>query len=224
MQQVLLSRASTLLRRPAILAVVGLLALGGAALVFLPLFGLPGFELGLALSIAVGLLGAGVGIGAAAQERRILKGEEPRLKGLSRPERPGQAVALALGTALLLNGAALVLPFLSSTLFALFSTECDPFELVGFYPLLTLPSAVLASTAGVLCGFWARRPLGAVLAYTGLVLLSAVHTAWPLITGPQVYAFNHFLGHLPGPLYDEALAVTPRLGWFRLETLLLAGG
>lgn len=222
MRQVLLSRASALLRRPAVLTVVGLLALGGSALVFLPLFGLPGFELGLALSIAVGTLGGGVGIAAAAQERRILRGEEPRLKELPRPERPGQATALALGTALLLNLAVLIPPFLSSTLFALFSTQCDPFELVGFYPLLTLPSAVLASAVGVLCGFWIRRPGRAVLAYAGLVLLSGVHTAWPIVTGPQVYAFNHFLGHLPGPLYDETLAVTPRLGWFRLETLVLA--
>lgn len=223
MRQVLWSRVSTLLRRPTVLTLVGLLALGGSALIFLPLFGLPGFELALALSIAVGLLGGGVGIAAAAQERRILKNEEPRLGELPRPERPGQAVALALGTALLLNVAVLVPPFLGSTLFALLSTQCDPFELVGFYPLLTLPSALLASCAGVLCGFWARAPGRAVLAYTGLVLLSGVHTAWPILAGPQVYAFNHFLGHLPGPLYDEAIGVTQRLGWFRLETLLLAG-
>lgn len=223
MRQVLSSRATALLRRPAVLVVVGLVALGGSALVFLPLFGLPGFELSLAISIAVGILGGGVGIAAAGLERRILRGEEPRLKDLPRPASPSQAVALALGTALLLNIAVLVPPFLSSTLFALFSTECDPFELVGFYPLLTLPSAVLASTAGVLCGFWARKPGRAVLAYAGLILLSGVHTAWPIVTGPQVYAFNHFLGHLPGPLYDEALAVTSRIGWFRLETLLLAG-
>src|SRR6185312_3936022 len=98
----------------------------------------------------------------AGLERRILRGEEPRLKDLPRPASPSQTVALALGTALLLNIAVLVPPFLSSTLFALFSTECDPFELVGFYPLLTLPSAVLASTAGVLCGFWARKPGRAV--------------------------------------------------------------
>lgn len=223
MQQVLWSRASALLRRPAVLIVAGVMALGGSCLVFLPLFGLPGFELGLALSIAVGLLGGGVGIAAAAQERRVIRGEEPRLQALPRPERRGQAVALALGTALLVNGAVLVPPFLSSTLFALFSTQCDPFELVGFYPLLTLPSAVLSAAAGVLCGFWIRRPGRAVLAYIGLVLLSGVHTAWPIIAGPQVYAFNHFLGHLPGPLYDEALAVTPKLLWFRLETVMLAG-
>jgi tetratricopeptide (TPR) repeat protein len=223
MRQVLQSRATTLLRRPAVRVLVGLLALGGSALVFLPLFGLPGFELSLALAIAVGTLGGGVGIAAAAQERRILQGQEPGLKDLPRPERPGPAVASALGAALLLNVAVLLPPFLSSTLYALLTTQCDPFELVGFYPLLTLPSAALSATAGVLCGFWARRPGRAVLAYIGLVLLSGLHTAWPIVFGPQVYAFNHFLGHLPGPLYDEALTITPRLAWFRLETLLLTG-
>ncbi|MDY7225403.1 hypothetical protein [Hyalangium rubrum] len=223
MRQVLLSRLRTLVRRPAVITVVGILALGGSALVFLPLFGMPGFELGLALSIAVGTLGGGVGVAAAAQERRILLGEELRLKELPRPERPSQALALALGTALLLNVGVLVPPFLSATLFSVLGTACDPFELVGFYPLLTLPSALLASTVGVLCGFGVRRPGRAVLAYIGLVLLSGLPTAWPIVFGPQVYAFNHFLGHLPGPLYDEALTVTPRLAWFRLETLLLAG-
>jgi tetratricopeptide (TPR) repeat protein len=223
MRQVLLSRVRALVRRPAVLTVVGVLALGGSALVFLPLFGVPGFELSLGLSIAVGTLGGGVGIAAAAQERRLLKGAEPRLAELPRPERPWHVVALALGTALVLNVAVLVPPFLSSTLFALLTTACDPFELVGFFPLLTLPSALLAATAGVLCGFGVQRPGWAVLAYTGLVLLSGVATAWPIVFGPQVYAFNHFLGHLPGPLYDEALTVTPRLAWFRLETVLLSG-
>jgi tetratricopeptide (TPR) repeat protein len=206
-----------------VLTVVGVLALGGSALVFAPLFGQPGFELSLVLSILVGTLGGGVGIAAAAQERRVLLGAEPKLADLPRPERPFQAVALALGTALVLNVAVLVPPFFSSTLFALLTTACDPFELVGFFPLLTLPSALLSATAGVLCGFLAQRPWRAGLAYTGLVLLSAVATAWPIVFGPQVYAFNHFLGHMPGPLYDEALTVTPRLAWFRLETVLLAG-
>lgn len=221
MRQVLSSRVLALLRRPAVRAVVGILALGGSLLVFLPLFGVPGFELGLALSIAVGTLGGGVGIAAAAQERRHLLGEEPRLSDVPRPERPAQAVGLALGTALLVDVGVLVPPFLASTLFALLTTRCDPFELVGFYPLLTLPSAALAATAGTLCGFAVRRPGRAVLAYTALVLASGVLTAGPIVFGPQVYAFNHFLGHLPGPLYDEALEVSPRLAWFRLETGLL---
>ncbi|MFP2930318.1 hypothetical protein ACLESO_35005, partial [Pyxidicoccus sp. 3LG] len=63
MRQVL-TRALGLLRRPAVLAVVLLLAGGGSALVLVPLFGVPGFELSLALSIATGLLGGGTGIAA----------------------------------------------------------------------------------------------------------------------------------------------------------------
>ncbi|XXF75957.1 hypothetical protein P2318_23250 [Myxococcaceae bacterium GXIMD 01537] len=221
MRQVL-SRARTLLRRPAVLAVVALLAGGGSALVLLPLFGVPGFELGLALSLGVGLLGGEVGIAAALQERRLLRQEAPLPPGLAAAATPGGAVARALGAALVLNGLVLLPPFLAATLFTWVRTPCDPFELAAFYPLLALPSAALASAAGVLCGFWARRARGAALAYAGLVLLSGVATAGPIVFGPQVYAFNHFLGHLPGPLYDEALAVTPALGWFRLETLLWA--
>lgn len=221
MRQVL-SRARTLLRRPAVLAVVALLAGGGSGLVLVPLFGAPGFELGFALAIGVGLLGGGVGIAAAHQERRILRGEQPRPENAAPAGSPTGAASLALGTAVVLNVGVLVPPFLASTLFAAVGTRCDPFELVGFFPLLTLPSALLASAAGVLCGFWGKRVRGALAAYVGLFLLAAVPTAWPIVFGPQVFAFNHFLGHLPGPLYDEALSVSGALGWFRVQTLLWA--
>ncbi|WNG35280.1 hypothetical protein F0U61_17620 [Archangium violaceum] len=224
MRQVLF-RAVDLLRRPPVLVLAGALAVGGSALVFLPLFGVPGFELGLTLSIAVGLLGGGVGIAAVHQERRMLAGQAAR-EGQSpqapRPDSPARMAWHALAPALLINLAVLVPPFLAATLYALVGTRCDPFALVGFYPLLTLPSAVLSAAGGVFCGFATRRWGRAVLLYVGLILLSGVFTAWPIVFGPQVYAFNHFLGHLPGPLYDESLAVSSALLWFRLETLLLA--
>ncbi|PTL80409.1 hypothetical protein [Vitiosangium sp. GDMCC 1.1324] len=224
MRQVLF-RAIDLLRRPPVLVLAGALALGGSALVFLPLFGVPGFELGLTLSIAVGLLGGGVGIAAVHQERRLLAGQatgEGQAAEARRPDSPARVVWGPLATALLINLAVLVPPFLAATLYALAGTQCDPFALVGFYPLLTLPSAVLSATVGVFCGFATRRGGRAVLLYVGLVLVSAVFTAWPIVFGPQVYAFNHFLGHLPGPLYDESLAISGAFLWFRLETLLLA--
>ena len=222
MRQVLF-RATELLRRPPVLVLAGALAAGGSALVFLPLFGVPGFELGLTLSIAVGLLGGGTGIAAVHQERRLLAGQAPgQALDSPRPDTPGRMAWRALAPALLLNLGAVVPPFLAATLYALVGTRCDPFALVGFYPLLTLPSAVLSAVAGVFCGFATRRWGRAVLLYLGLILLSALPTAWPIVFGPQVYAFNHFLGHMPGPLYDEALAISSALLWFRLETLLLA--
>ena len=222
MRQVLF-RAKELLRRPPVLVLAGALAVGGSALVLLPLYGVPGFELGLTLAIAVGLLGGGIGITAVHQERRLRAAQAARTPGEPLPpEAPSHAVWRALAPALLINGGVLVPPFLAATLYSLVGTRCDPFALVGFYPLLTVPSAVLAAVVGVFCGFATRRFGGAVLLYLGLLLLSGVATGWPIVFGPQVYAFNPFLGHLPGPLYDEALAVSAGLLWFRLETLFLA--
>src|SRR5215218_4883033 len=155
MRQVLL-RALALLRRPIVLLLVLLLAGGGSALVALPLFGVPGFELGLALSVGLGLLGGGLGIAAAFQERRLIQGRDPRPRGALRQDGAIGSAWVAVGAALGLCTAVLVPPLLTALLFALLSTACDPFALVGFYPLLTLPSAALAAAAGVFCGFWAR--------------------------------------------------------------------
>ncbi|NNB88595.1 hypothetical protein HJC10_18480 [Corallococcus exiguus] len=222
MRQVL-PRARALLGRPAVLATVLLLGGGGSALVLLPLFGVPGFELGLALSIAVGLLGGGTGIAAAAQERRILTGAAPMPARVEASALPGTAVGRALGASVVLNLGVLVPPFVCALLFARLRTACDPFELAGFYPLLTIPSALVASAAGVLLGFATARPRSAAGLYALLLLASLGVTVWPIVFGPQVFAFNIFLGHLPGPLYDEALQMTAALGWFRLETLLWVG-
>lgn len=221
MRQVL-PRARGLLGRPAVLATVLVLAGGGSALVLVPLFGVPGFELGLALAIAVGLLGGGTGIAAAAQERRLLTGALPHPARAEASTLPGTAVGRALGASVVLNLGVLVPPFVCALLFARFRTACDPFELAGFYPLLTVPSALLASATGVFLGFATARPRGAVGLYALLLLASLLVTVQPIVFGPQVFAFNVFLGHLPGPLYDEALQMTAALGWFRLETLLWA--
>ncbi|WNG15581.1 hypothetical protein [Cystobacter fuscus] len=222
MRQVLI-RATNLLRRPSGWVPAGILALGGSALVLLPLFGVPGLELGLALSIGVGLLGGGLGIASVHQERRLLATQAASPEA-GEPPRPGASMRLAwraLAPALLVNLAVLVPPFLAATLYAWIGTRCDPFALVGFYPLLTLPSAGLASVVGVFCGFATRRAGRAGWLYAGILLVSLCVTVWPIVLGPQVYAFNAFLGHLPGPLYDETLSLSSALLWFRAETLLL---
>ncbi|HET9449414.1 MAG TPA: hypothetical protein VFO83_00955, partial [Aggregicoccus sp.] len=109
MRQVLL-RALVLLRLPAVLLLVLLLAGGGSALVALPLFGVPGFELGLALSLGVGLLGGGVGIAAAFQERRLIQGRDPRPRAALRQDGAVGSAWMAVAAALVLNTAVLVPP------------------------------------------------------------------------------------------------------------------
>lgn len=220
MRQVV-ARAQFLLRRPVVLGVGACVVVGGSLAVPLPLLGVPGFELSLLLSILIGLLGGVVGAAAGAQERRLLLGRDPRPPGAVRSESPPQAAFLAIAAGALVNLAFVLPPLLVATLFAVASTACDPFEHVGFVPLLPLPSALLASAAGVFCALATRRKVTCVLLYVALVLSSGAATAWPIVFGPQVYAYNHLLGFLPGPLYDEALAVTPAMGWFRAQTLLL---
>src|SRR5262249_20670739 len=123
----------------------------------------------------------------------------------------------------LLGIASLALPGAAAAIFAASSTRCDPFAQLAFYPLLCVPSALVACAAGVLCGLASRRAFYAGTLYALLVLLSLMATAWPLFAGPHIYAYNHFAGYFPGPLYDEALRVRPALLWFRTESLLWAG-
>ena len=221
MRQVLL-RARGLLRRPWVTLALLALGGGGAALVLVPLFGVPGYELGEALALGVGILGGGVGIAAAFQERRLLQGRDPRPAGTRRLEEPVIVVGSAVTAAFLLLAVAMVPPFIAALVHSLASTECNPLANVGFFPLLTLPSAFLSAAAGVLAGFIARRGWIAGILYALWVLATLALTAWPLYFGPQVFAFNHFLGYFPGPLYDEVLQAGPPLYWFRLQTLLLA--
>ncbi|MFT3841970.1 MAG: hypothetical protein QM723_33570 [Myxococcaceae bacterium] len=192
------------LRRPAALIAFALAALGGSALVSQPLFGLPGYELSAALALGLGLFGW---IPAAMAARTSTETDTHR-------------VDHAIVAGLLLNLFALLPPLAVSIAYATASTRCSPFAMFAFFPLLPLPSALIASCVGVALGLGFKRAWA--LAVAGLVLLLAwaAWSAWPLVFGPQVYVFNALGGYLPGPLYDETLAVTPALLWFRLETLL----
>lgn len=221
MQQVLV-RAIYLLRRPPVLFAAAVMVAGGIALVTVPLFNLPGYELALALSAGSGLLGGVIGASSAFQERRLIQGRDPRPPGAVRRDSPIQAALLAGSAAILLNLVLLLPAFLVSVIHALTSTACDPFAQLGFFPLLPVPSAVLASGAGAFCAFGTRRKLAATFLYAVFVLGSLALTLWPMFFGPQSYAYNHFLGYVPGPFYDEALSIDWPLWWFRLQTLLIS--
>jgi hypothetical protein len=191
-------------RRPAALLALALLALGGSALVSQPLFGLPGYELSAALALGLGLFGW---IPAAVAVRTSSETGIPR-------------VDHGILAGLLLNLLALAPPLLVSIIYASLSTRCSPFAMFAFFPLLPLPSALIAACVGAALGLGFTRWWTCGLAALALLLAWAAWSAWPLVFGPQVYVFNALGGYLPGPLYDETLQVTPALLWFRLETLL----
>ncbi len=172
------------------------LTLAGCALLTLPLVGLPGYEFSAALAIMYGVVGA------------VLTAYAP-------DRQPLFAIARQTFTFWLCMVPALALA-------AIRATPCDPFSAIGFFPLLAMVSAFVAASAGVFAASVTKRWWAKLLVVLGLIIASAVSTVWPILFGPQVFAFNHFGGYFPGPLYDETLHVTPALLWFRAGSIALA--
>src|SRR5207253_6988001 len=98
---------------------------------------------------------------------------------------------------------------------------CDPASGFVLYLALAVPSALLAAALAVACGFLAPR--AAPWIYAALFLGSLAVALWPILRGPQVFAFHHLGGMYPGPIYDEAIAASRALWLFRADTLLYAG-
>jgi hypothetical protein len=210
--------AVAVLRRPAGWLAVAAVAGLGSLLLAIPLFGLPGLELALGICALLTLFGMVLGATAALEARKPPRQRVPRVE----PSGPVGAVCSAIGAAFLLGSAAATIPFLAATVLTLVATPCSPWAQGAVYPLLVLPTALLAAAAGVFARTLFPGRLGTLAVGVALLLASLGWTAWPIAVGPQVFAYNFFLGWFPGPLYDEALRLPPALLWFRLESLLWA--
>jgi hypothetical protein len=168
---------------------------------FLPLADHLGYESSELTALAAGLFGAAPGIAAA----RLEEGSAAR------------ALARALGFGL----AALAIPIALLLLNGLRRPACDPAGGLVLYLALAVPSALLAAALGTACGF--LFPRRAALVYAVLFLASLAVALWPIVRGPQVFAFHHLGGMYPGPIYDEAIRAGRALWAFRGCTLLYAG-
>lgn len=206
MNQRILQHALALGRHPATLAAAALLALAGAFAGTLPLLDTPGWELGMLGALAAVVAAGPLGVAAARRERAT-----------ERPSVLAASVAAALTVAALL-----AVLFAASALRASIG-PCRVLGQAAFYPLLALPSALLASALAVSAAFVAggRRLVAAVL-YVVAVLGSLAATLATVYRGPAAFALDHLLGYWPGPLYDEAVRVDARLLLFRVETLACA--
>lgn len=178
-------------------------------LLWFPVVRIPGYELSTGLALLTVFLGGFIAVAFGRQE-----GNTASTAPLAEVLWATLACALSLLVpALLTLGVAVVVTLASS--------PCSPFLAIGFWPVIVLPSVLIVAAFGVWVGLVVRRWALAVLSWLGVVLLSAVHTGWPLVFGPQVSAWNHLAGFLPGPLYDEELRLPAALLWFRLGSLLL---
>lgn len=181
------------------------------ALLWFPVARIPGYELSTGLSLITAIIGGAFGVAFGRQES---------MRAASAPL--AQAAWATVGAAV-----TLVVPAIVTVLVAIIATgvgsPCSPFIAFGFVPLLVLPSVLVVAAMGVWLGLRFRKWWHFALGWLGVVLLSAAHTTWPIVFGPQVSAWNHLAGFLPGPLYDEELRVPAALLWFRFGSLVLTG-
>jgi hypothetical protein len=168
---------------------------------FLPLADHLGYELSELVALAAGLLGGAPGVAAARMER--------------------DSSTRALARALWFSLWALAIPVAIILVNAIRRPACDPLGGFAMYLALAVPSAVLACVLGVACGFVAPRRAGWL--YAAVFAGSLAIALWPVVRGPQVFAFHHLGGMYPGPIYDEAITTSRALWLFRAATLLYAG-
>lgn len=98
-------------------------------------------------------------------------------------------------------------------------TGCFSVNGLGFWIFYPLPSILFGAALGRLLR---RMKLPAVRTWTVTLLLLVAVGTWLIefYTLPQVYFFNQVWGGWPGPIYDEAVILTPALLYFRMITLL----
>src|SRR5262249_51266746 len=172
--------ARDLLRRPAGWVPAVGIGLGGSLLVGLPLFELPGLELGLAVSTLCTLPGVWTGASAAEELRKPPRPSVPRIP----PPGPVSAAVRAVGASTLLLWIAAAVPFLAAAFHAAVATPCSPFAQAGFYPLLVAPAALLAAATGVFCRTASASRGRAAALIVVLMAASLVWTVGPLVAGP----------------------------------------
>lgn len=98
---------------------------------------------------------------------------------------------------------------------------CFSFEGLSFWLLLPPPSVLFGFAIGRYFRLFTRR--ARLYSMLILLLIALGGLLIELLSYPQVYFHNHVWGYWPGPIYDEQVALTPAVLFFRLITLSWAG-
>lgn len=175
----------------------------GALLCTVPLFGVHGVESALALGALLPPLCAALGARVAVRLRAKA--------GASCAELVLQSAVSAL---VVLAAPVLVLAFN-----ALRVRNCAPLEGLTFIALGPTLGVVLAALVGALLGTLISRP-GLAVALAALVpVADALRALLDFYASPAVFAYGHFFGYFPGPLYDELVELPGALWTLRAVTL-----
>jgi hypothetical protein len=206
-------------RRPIIWGVLaGVL---GLVLGVVPLFGVLGYELALALAgfAAVCSLDLGAALARSLQEMPA--------PGITRATYPGRAVAGTAVCAAALPIAVIAIPAVICAVRGIWVPTCD--WTFGLIALVALPVATaalgggLGFAIGLLVGVRAherRLPhRSTVLALLVLPVLAGFGL-WRFYSAPPVFTYDPIIGYFPGNLYDENVQLGAAILFARIEQVL----
>jgi len=171
------------------------------ALAFVPLFNLLAFEFSVGMGALLAYVSGWRACAAAASARQVFVPRQARRRGF-----PGAAL-LQVGVQNLLL---LFFPLVIMGANAVRVPNCNWSEGLQFYALFTVPGVLYGTTLGFALGLahrtgWARFHL---LLWS---LATYVYVLWNIVRQPPIFAYNAFVGFFPGPLYDQAVPLTPLL-------------
>ena len=194
----------------------------GAALCFVPLFDVLGYEWCLTMALVSSLAGAHLGAAAVWRQRH----ERAPSAVTAAEAHAGRAVAALWGSATLRAWAGLVAPLLAILANALRVRNCDVGAGIGWFVMLPMCSAAMGAGAGVVAGLvrpWKRRAAATALGF-GIVVGSIALGVWRFYAAPPIFGYDPFVGYFAGTLYDEDVAIGSAFLWARLyhATLLAA--
>lgn len=207
------SRLRQLLGRRSVLLALALTLAAAVGSAFLPLARVPGYESALLATLFLVYLGGTLGLAAARLDAKNARAGRSWQVGSARSTLAAFGAALVVGALTL--GAWIGAAFAGAAL----GSTCSPTLGLGWYLVLPLPTLALAAATGLLLGYLVPRGWMGGLLYALVVLGSLALSLLPLWRGPQVFFYDHFFGHVPGPIYDDFVRIGPQLLAFRGLTL-----
>lgn len=208
------------MRRRVMIWAIAAVALGlGVGLV--PLFGVLGFELALALAVFGSVCALDLG---AAFARALQQMPAP---GLVRATYPGRTVARLAPVAAAVPIGVLLLPITVCALRGIVVPTCDWWFGIKAMLLMPLSTAALGGMLGFAIGLAVGvRAYDSWTPHRSTVIALCVWPALALVgfykfyAAPPVFTYSPILGYFPGNLYDENVQLGAILVWSRIEELV----
>jgi len=209
--------------RRRVLIWIALAAVLGLGLGLVPLFGVLGFELSLALALFVSFCALDLG----AKLARTL--QQMPAPGITRAIYPRRALVQTLPWAAALPVAVIAVPAVICAVRGIWVPTCD--WGFGVKALVLMPMAtgalggVLGCAIGLAVGvraeegrwWWPHR--STMLALCAWLVIALVGL-WRFYAAPPVFTFDPIIGYYPGNLYDENVQLGATLIYARIEQLL----